>query len=140
MYTLTPMEILFRFKDPHFILTSLALIGYACIPFAFLPLRSWYLMSLLPFVVWAVSFKYMGIDSIGWHQGYYYIHFLYIAFVDGLNIAVTSWSTGGSATSSKNWVPVVQTAEAADGAEGPCARNPASTTGNRSEAEQRPSL
>jgi uncharacterized membrane protein len=95
MYTLTPMEILFRFKDPHFILTSLALIGYACIPFAFLPLRSWYLMSLLPFVVWAVSFKYMGIDSIGWHQGYYYIHFLYIAFVDGLNIAVTSWSTGG---------------------------------------------
>jgi hypothetical protein len=84
MYTLTPMEILLRFKDQQFILTSLALIGYACVPFGLLPLKSWYLLSLLPFAAWGVSFKYMGIESIGWPQGYYYLPLLYIAFVDGL--------------------------------------------------------
>lgn len=87
MYTLTPLEILMRFVSIQFILTSIALICYACAPFVFLPLKSWYILSLLPFALWAISFKYIDIGSIGWPQGYYYLPLLYIAFIDSLRNA-----------------------------------------------------
>ena len=86
-YTLSIPEILSRFVDPAFLLHAIGFAVYALAPFAFVPIKSWYILSLMPYVLWAISFKYFDIAAIGWHNGYYYLASLYVAFVDGLRKA-----------------------------------------------------
>ena len=86
-YTLSIPEILSRFVDPAFLMHAIGFAVYALAPYAFAPIKSWYILSLGPYVLWAISFKYFDISSIGWHNGYYYLAPLYVAFVDGLSKA-----------------------------------------------------
>jgi len=84
IYTLSLSEMMSRLISPTFILQGAFLVTYALAPFGFLPLRSWYIFSLLPYIAWGISFKYLDITSIGWHHGFYYLPFLYTAFIDSL--------------------------------------------------------
>ena len=55
-------------------------------PFGFLPLKSPFILSLLPYLGATMFSTFSGNFRVGWHYGSYYLPLLFIALVDSLDV------------------------------------------------------